>query len=74
MVLGKLPGASYNLDYIRARAYCACSRSRWGWGLFGICVGGGGGGGWGTSNFFDKLTKNQSLKKIGWGGRGSGGK
>ena len=26
-------GASYNLDYSRARAYCACSRS--GWGLFG---------------------------------------
>ena len=35
MVLGKLPvpGASYNLDYSRARAYCACSRC--GWGLFG---------------------------------------
>ena len=29
-------GASYNLDYSRARAYCACSRC--GWGLFGhIC-------------------------------------
>ena len=26
-------GASYNLDYRRARAYCACSRC--GWGLFG---------------------------------------
>ena len=28
MVLSKLPvpGASYNLDYIRARAYCACNR------------------------------------------------
>ena len=26
-------GASYNLDYSRARAYCACSRC--GWGLFG---------------------------------------
>ena len=34
MVLGKLPaGASYNLDYSRARAYCAGSRC--GWGLFG---------------------------------------
>ena len=35
MVLGKLPvhGASYNLDYSRARVYCACSRC--GWGLFG---------------------------------------
>ena len=26
-------GPSYNLDYSRARAYCACSRC--GWGLFG---------------------------------------
>ena len=26
-------GASYNLDYSRARAYCTCSRC--GWGLFG---------------------------------------
>ena len=26
-------GASYTLDYSRARAYCACSRC--GWGLFG---------------------------------------
>ena len=35
MVLGKLlvPGASYNFDYSRARAYCACSRC--GRGLFG---------------------------------------
>ena len=35
MVLGKLPvpGASYDLDISRARAYCACSRC--GWGLFG---------------------------------------
>ena len=34
-VLGKLPvpGRPTNLDYSRARAYCACSRS--GWGLFG---------------------------------------
>ena len=33
MVLGKLPvpGRPANLDYSRARAYCACS----GWGLFG---------------------------------------
>ena len=32
MVLGKLPvpGASYNLDDSRARAYCACSRCGWG--------------------------------------------
>ena len=35
MVLGKLPvpGRPTNLDYFRARAYCACSRR--GWGLFG---------------------------------------
>ena len=35
MVLGKLPvpGRPTNLDYSRARAYCACSRC--GWGLFG---------------------------------------
>ena len=35
-MLGKLPvpGRPTNLDYSRARAYCACSR----------CVGGGGGG------------------------------
>ena len=35
MVLGKLavPGRPTNLDYRRARAYCACSRC--GWGLFG---------------------------------------
>ena len=34
-VLGKLPvpGRPTNLDYSRARAYCACSRC--GWGLFG---------------------------------------
>ena len=34
-VLGKLPvlGRPTNLDYRRARAYCACSRCRWG--LFG---------------------------------------
>ena len=33
MVLGKLPvpGRPTNLDYSRARAYCACS----GWGWFG---------------------------------------
>ena len=33
MVLGKLPvpGRPPDLDYSRARAYCACS----GWGLFG---------------------------------------
>ena len=35
MVLGKLPvpGRPTNLDFSRARAYCACSRC--GWGLFG---------------------------------------
>ena len=35
MVLGKLPvlGRHTNLDYSRARAYCAYSRC--GWGLFG---------------------------------------
>ena len=35
MVLGKLPvpGSPTNLDWSRARAYCACSRC--GWGLFG---------------------------------------
>ena len=35
MVLGKTSsaGASYNLDYSRAGAYCACSRCRWG--MFG---------------------------------------
>ena len=35
MVLGltSSAGASFNLDYSRARAYCACSRC--GWGLFG---------------------------------------
>ena len=35
MVLGKLPvpGRPTNLDYSRARAYCACSGCRWG--LFG---------------------------------------
>ena len=35
MVLGKLPvpGRPANLDYSRARAYCACSR--FGWGLCG---------------------------------------
>ena len=34
-VLGKLPvpGRPTNLDYSKARAYCACSRC--GWGLFG---------------------------------------
>ena len=34
-VLGKLPvpGRPTDLDYSRARAYCACSRC--GWGLFG---------------------------------------
>ena len=33
MVLGKLPvpGRPANLDYSRARAYCACSRCGWGW-------------------------------------------
>ena len=37
MVLGKLPvpGRPTNLDYSRARAYCACSPC--GWGLFGHC-------------------------------------
>ena len=32
-VLGKLPvsGRPTNLDYSRARAYCACSRCGWGW-------------------------------------------
>ena len=32
MVLGKLPvpGRPSNLDYSRARAYCACSRCGWG--------------------------------------------
>ena len=36
MVLGKLPvpGRPTNLDYSRARAYCACSRR--GWGLLDI--------------------------------------
>ena len=31
MVLGKLlvPGRPTNLDYSRARAYCACSRCGW---------------------------------------------
>ena len=35
MVLGKLPvpGRPANLDYCRARAYCACSGC--GWGFFG---------------------------------------
>ena len=35
MVLGKLPvpGRPANLDYSRARAYCACSGC--GWGMFG---------------------------------------
>ena len=35
-VLGKLPvpGRPTDLDYSRARAYCACSRC--GWGLFGL--------------------------------------
>ena len=35
MVLGKLlvPGRPTNLDYSRARAFCACGRC--GWGLFG---------------------------------------
>ena len=35
-VLGKLPvpGRPTDLDYSRARAYCACSRC--GWGLFGF--------------------------------------
>ena len=35
MVLGKLPvpGRPTDLDYSRARAYCACGRC--GWGLFG---------------------------------------
>ena len=33
MVLGKLPvlGRPTNLDYSRARAYCAYSRCGWGW-------------------------------------------
>ena len=37
MVLGKLPvtGRPTNLDYNRARAYCACSRCGWGLGDFG---------------------------------------
>ena len=37
MELGKLPvpGRPTDLDYSRARAYCACSRC--GWGLFGHC-------------------------------------
>ena len=32
MMLGKLPvpGRPANLDYSRARAYCACSGCRWG--------------------------------------------
>ena len=32
MVLGKypLPGRPTNLDYSRARAYCACSQCGWG--------------------------------------------
>ena len=32
MVLGKLPvpGRPTNLDYSRARAYCACSKCEWG--------------------------------------------
>ena len=36
MVLGKLqvPGSPANLDYSRAKAYCACSRC--GWGCFDI--------------------------------------
>ena len=36
MVLGKLsvPGRPTNLNYSRARAYCAYSRC--GWGLFGL--------------------------------------
>ena len=36
-VLGKLsvPGRPTNLEYSRARAYCACSRCGWGlWGHF----------------------------------------
>ena len=39
MVLGKLPvpGRPTNLDYSRARAYCACSRCGWGWlGIFSL--------------------------------------
>ena len=38
MVLGKppVPGLPTNLDYSRARAYCACSRG--GWALFGHFV------------------------------------
>ena len=38
MVLVKppVPGRPTNLDYSRARAYCACSRC--GWGLFGHFV------------------------------------
>ena len=38
MVLGKLlvPGRPTNLDYSRARAFCACRRC--GWGLFGHCI------------------------------------
>ena len=33
MVLDKLPmpGRPTNLDYSKARAYCACSGCRWGW-------------------------------------------
>ena len=35
MVLGKLsvPGRPTNLDYSRARAYCACSGCGWGGGV-----------------------------------------
>ena len=40
MVLGKLPvpGRATDLDYSRARAYCACSRCGWGlvWTFFSL--------------------------------------
>ena len=40
MVLGKLPepGRPTDLDYSRARAYCACSRCGWGlvWTFFSL--------------------------------------
>ena len=42
------------------------------WNLCGGGGAGGRGGGWGTSNSFDKLTKNQSLKKMGGGGEAGG--
>ena len=42
MVLGKLPvpGRPTNLDYSRARAYCACSGCGWGvvWTIFLLSI------------------------------------